>query len=166
MGRRTTNGGRGVQGRTLQEIDMFETKHGLSRHPVYFVWRSMKSRCLNPKSQAWANYGGRGITVCEEWSNSFEVFWNDMKDSYRAGLTLERLDVNKGYSKENCTWVDRRTQAQNRRNATLVKTPKGLMNVSEAARQFGLNANTLLYRLKRNWPQEKLFIVADVTNRV
>lgn len=137
--------------------------HRMSKHPAYAVWRSMLARCRNSQHYAWHNYGGRGITVADEWG-VFERFWADMGPSYAPGLTLDRRDNDKGYSASNCRWTDRRTQAQNKRTARVIDTPKGPMNVSEAAREFGVKASTILYRIKQGWPDDKLLIRPDFRN--
>jgi hypothetical protein len=125
----------------------------------------MKARCLNPNCHAWENYGGRGIKVCEQWL-AFENFLRDMESSYAPGLSIDRIDVDGNYCKENCRWADRREQAMNRRRSTKILTPSGLLNVSEASRIYGIKVNTILYRLYNNWPEDKLLIKADVTNRI
>lgn len=139
--------------------------HGMSRHPAFAVWRSMQDRCRLPAHQAWKNYGGRGISVCTEW-DCFENFWRDMGPSYVSGLTLDRRNNNGGYSKSNCRWVTYETQANNRRGNILILTPKGEMTVAQTSRIFGIGVTTLLYRIDRGWPVERLLDASDFHNRI
>jgi hypothetical protein len=82
-------------------------------HPVYVAWVNMKTRCDNPLSTQYRWYGGRGITYCERWQ-WFDNFYDDMFDSWREGLTLDRKRNNEDYSPDNCTWATKTEQARNR----------------------------------------------------
>ena len=92
---------------------MANKTHGLSNHPLYHTWNKMIRRCHSTSDSGYKNYGGKGITVCEQWF-SIENFIRDMFPMYSEGLTLERLDVTKGYSKSNCTWLSIEEQQRNK----------------------------------------------------
>lgn len=118
--------------------------HGQSKHPLYRVYWAMVQRCTNPKTASWKNYGGRGITVCEQWLASFETFLRDMEPCYQPGLTLDRIDNSQGYSPENCRWTTPAEQSLNRRTNVRVEGE----TVTEIAKRTGLNRQTLYYRVK------------------
>ena len=91
-------------------------KHGLTSHKFYHARLALVSRCNNPKDRSYKNYGGRGITVCEEWLDVRNfVAWCDLTHPNIEGYTLDRIDNDKGYSPENCRWVDKTTQNINQR---------------------------------------------------
>ena len=90
--------------------------HGLTSHRFYKTWKHMVDRCNNPKIKAYKDYGGRGISVCEEWLDIRNfVDWAEKTYPNREGYTLDRIDNDLGYSPKNCRWVDKSTQAINRR---------------------------------------------------
>ena len=138
--------------------------HGMSGHPAFWVWRSMIDRCALPSHHAWERYGGRGIRVCARWLR-FSDFWSDMGPTYKPGLTLDRLDNEKGYSPENCEWRDRVAQARNTRANRVIDTPKGRMLMVEAAELSGIGATTLAYRIAAGWPTRALFDPPGLRNR-
>ena len=91
-------------------------KHGLESHRFYPTWNALVQRCTNPKNKKYKNYGGRGITVCEEWLDIKNfIAWCDLTHPNISGVSLDRIDNDKGYSPENCRWADKTTQCINQR---------------------------------------------------
>lgn len=101
--------------------------HGLSHTPEWMAWHTMRDRCNNPNNQAYESYGGRGITVCPQWQDSFETFYCDM-GSRPEKMSLDRINNNLGYSPQNCRWVDRSTQQHNQRISS--RNTSGIRGVS------------------------------------
>lgn len=130
--------------------------HRMSSSRQYNVWRSMLGRCLDPSDKDWENYGGRGITVCKRWRSAFVNFWADMQEGYSPKLTLGRINNTRGYSKANCRWETPTEQSNNRRTNRILRTPKGRMTLTQAARVFGVSKNTLYARISRyKWGVKK-----------
>lgn len=98
-----------------------KTTHKLTNHRLYQVWSSMIKRCSNMNCNNYKYYGERGIKVCDEWLD-INNFINDMDDLYVKGLTLDRIDVDGNYCKENCRWIDRNIQARNIRISRINNT--------------------------------------------
>lgn len=129
-------------------------KHGMHSCPEYEIWINMKYRCSNPKSQYYHRYGERGIRVCPEWDRSFAQFIADVGNRPSPKHSLDRIDNDKGYSKENCRWADALTQGNNRsdnKNYTLNGETK---TVSTWAREIGITCATLNERIEW-WGVEK-----------
>lgn len=127
-------------------------KHNKSSAGTYSTWEGMRQRCLNPRSQYYSRYGGRGITVCDRWRD-FGNFLADMGER-PEGLTLERVDNNKGYSKENCRWATRRDQARNRCDTVLVTCRGETMCLTDWASRLGVHRDTIKSRLAHGWSIE------------
>jgi hypothetical protein len=130
--------------------------HGMSFHPAYQNWMHAKGRCNDTRNKYYKDYGGRGIKVCDRWS-SFEAFWEDMGPTWKEGLTLDRINNQKGYEPDNCRWATAMEQANNRWDNRIINTPNGRMTISQAARLFGINQHTLFGRVRANWPDDRLF---------
>lgn len=138
--------------------------HGMSFHPAYRNWIHAKTRCENPAEDAFKDYGGRGISVCDRWS-SFENFWQDMGPTWVKGLTIDRIDVNGSYEPGNCRWATAKQQANNRRNNRIINTPRGPMNITQAALAFGIKRVTLASRVNSGWPESELLSHVNFTMR-
>jgi hypothetical protein len=98
-----------------QSCGCLRIKHGLADHPLYFTWKGMCNRCVNPNSKSYKDYGGRGIKICDRWEKSPQNFLDDMGGKPSGNHTLERLDVNGNYTPENCVWLEKDKQNRNRR---------------------------------------------------
>lgn len=116
--------------------------------PLYMVWASMRDRCNNPNNRQFADYGGRGIKVCERWE-SYGAWLADMGPR-PLGHSLDRRDNNKGYEPGNCRWATRREQQRNQRRAVWVTIDGERYRAIELAEQYNLKPDTIVARAKRN----------------
>ena len=129
--------------------------HGKARTPAHRAWLSMRDRCRRVKAPAFVDYGGRGITICEEW-DTFQGFFQDMGDPPK-GLTLERVDVNGNYNKQNCRWANRTDQARNRRNSKFIVINGQQVHAKDAATILGVQYQTLMARSNvYGWTDEEI----------
>lgn len=113
------------------------------KNPAYALWCMMKQRCYNPKTKAYPLYGGRGITVCQRWRDSFQDFIADMGER-PPGFSIDRIDNEKGYFKENCRWVPPKDQSINRRKSLRLKMKDGTETVVyRAAKEHGVSGWSL-----------------------
>ena len=132
---------------------MASKSHGLSKTQIYGVWNAMKARCTNKNTIHYSEYGGRGITVCREWMESFEAFHADMGERPR-GASIERLDNNKGYSPDNCVWATKKEQARNRRGRHYLTVGAETKTMAEWAEAQGIGIRTVWNRVKLGWTHE------------
>lgn len=132
-------------------------KHGNNRKGyrsgAYNSWHMMKQRCENPKVKKFHNYGGRGIKVCERWSE-FSNFLADMGDR-PAGMTIERINNSLGYSPDNCKWATKAEQNHNHRRNRLLTVGDLTLNTTQWAKRQNMKYATLEFRLRLGWPPEK-----------
>ena len=136
--------------------------HGLCNTPMHHVWLSMKGRCYCKTNKSYKNYGGRGITVCDEWIKSYRAFYEwAVSSGYKKGLSIERIDNNKGYSPDNCKWADKNEQAKNRRNVIDVTYNGKTQCLAEWARELGISRGTIKSRLDQGRSVEEAFSKID-----
>jgi len=133
-----------------------KTTHGMSKDRLYSVWKQMVRRSSVPLYHHYKYYGGRGITCDEDWK-CFKNFKRDMGSSYVEGLTLERINNDEGYSKDNCRWATMAEQGVNRRNNINITHNGITQTLSRWAVYYGINYATLLCRLKRGVGAPELF---------
>lgn len=133
---------------------------------LYEVWKAIRQRCKNPKHKGYHNYGGRGITICEEWDKSFQAFYDwayangystDNQKDEKLKLTIDRIDNNGNYEPSNCRWVDRKTQSSNTRIAKLITINGETKCIAEWCKKYNVYRNTFYARVKRGMsPEEAL----------
>lgn len=135
-------------------------KHGAKRNGMrdrlYSIWLSMKSRCNGVNRNAYKYYCGREIKVCKEWDHDFIAFreWA-INNGYRDGLSIDRINNDKGYSPNNCRWATAKEQANNRRNNILIEYSGKKQSVGDWARDTGLSYRTINARIKAGWEVNK-----------
>ena len=131
--------------------------HGMSNSRLYEIWNGMKKRCYNSHAESYNRYGGRGITVCDEWNNDFETFqvWA-LSNGYSEQLTIDRIDSNGNYEPSNCRWATPIEQANNRGSWNqLLTLGNETHNVTEWATILGVKATTLFKRKAAGWSDER-----------
>lgn len=138
-----------------------QKRHGMEGSSVYNIWAGMKQRCQNPKYHGYANYGGRGISVCDSWQ-SFDSFFADMGEP-PTGASLGRIDNDGNYCPDNCRWETQKQQSRNKRTSTRVDG----VSVVDLAEKHGISVRRLRDRLKAGWPLDKaLSLAPNKHNRV
>ena len=133
------------------------TKHGATKTPEYRTWTVMKSRCYNKNNPFYRNYGERGIGVQESWlgADGFETFLKDVGAKPSPKYSLDRIDVNKGYSTDNVRWATNKEQSRNKRNNLMLEHEGKTQCLSAWAEEKGMNASKIQQRLTRGWTVEK-----------
>lgn len=130
-----------------RQVELHTTHNGTSTR-LYGIWCAMKSRCYNPHNRSYKNYGGRGITMCELWRDSYEEFEAWAKQAgYEKDLSIDRIDNNGIYCPENCRWVDSVAQANNRRSNVLLTYNGKTQNVTAWARELGKDPKRLFAKI-------------------
>lgn len=139
--------------------------HGMKKTRLYRIWQGMKGRCYTKSASGYKDYGGRGITVCDDWKNDFMNFYNWAIDNgYNDGLSIDRKDVNGNYEPDNCRWANNSTQRKNQRQILL--TYKGeTKTLLEWSEKTGIGYCTLNYRFRSGWDAEKILETPAIPGR-
>jgi hypothetical protein len=159
LSRELKNGHKKSCGCLLEEFKI----HGLSHNPLYGILSRMYSSCYNNKYCDYEYYGGRGITLCDQWNKnmvgkkqSMINFYNrSMGNGYKKGLTIDRINNNGNYSPDNCRWATVKEQCNNRRSNHILFYKNEKFTMQQASEKFNINYHTLKCRLKRGWSVEK-----------
>lgn len=134
-------------------------RHGESSRktitPEYQAWNEAKRRCLNKTTAAYPEYGGRGITICDAWRDSYETFLADMGRRPTADHSLDRIDVNGNYEPSNCRWASRAEQQRNKRDNRLISLDGVTRCLTEWSELTGISIQTLWCRMDRGWSDER-----------
>lgn len=139
-----------------REVRSASTKtHGMSGTKIHGIWGAMVQRCTNPKAKNYHDYGGRGITVCDEWRDSFGAFYthvSQLPNFNLENMTLDRIDNNNGnYEPGNVRWVTRKEQSRNTRRNVLLTYNSKTKTVAEWAKDLGMYPSTLYTRIREGW---------------
>lgn len=136
--------------------------HGLTNTQEYNTWTKIKYRCYNKNGEYYSHYGGRGITVCDEWLNSFETFYRDMGPRPSDKYSIDRKNNDKGYSKDNCRWATQKEQQNNKSNNILYIYKNETKSLLDWCTTLDLNFSIIYQRIKKGM----LFEVAILINSV
>lgn len=150
----------------ISERVIAATKHGMSYSKLYYKWSSMKSRCLNKNNDEYANYGARGIKVCDEWADAEKGFENFAKWAFSVGWSenedecpqsIDRIDVNGNYEPSNCRFVTQKEQMNNTRKNIKIAYKGKTMTAKQWSEELGINYSTVWRRISEGLPVEKVF---------
>lgn len=134
----------------------FVSTHGLSDHPLYRKWNDVKNRCFNEKVMCYKYYGGRGITMCDEWKNDFQLFYDwCINNGWRKELQIDRIDNNLNYSPDNCRFVSRSENCRNKNSNHYLEYLGESKTIVEWAEIYNLPMKELWQRIKRGWSVER-----------
>ena len=132
---------------------------------LYKIWRTMKTRCLNPSFAKYKDYGGRGIKICDDWVDNYSAFkeWA-INNGYADNLSIDRIDNNGNYEPNNCKWSTGKEQCRNRRTNHLITYNGKTQCLTDWAEELGINRMVLFARINnRHWTIERAFTTPVVS---
>lgn len=147
---------REIHSKKCRELGLSRITHNKSNTRLYKIYMNMKDRCNRVNCPAYKDYGGRGIKVCNEWENDFNKFYEwSINNGYDDKLTIDRVDNNKGYSPDNCRWVDRKAQCLNTRYNIYITYNNKTKTLKEWTDELSLPYLKIWKRLHRGWSFER-----------
>jgi len=147
-------------GKTLScgcyKIDIHRKIKGESIHSsrIYRIWEGMNQRCYNKNHTSYYNYGGRGISICNEWKDSATFYDWAINNGYEDELTIDRIDNNGNYCPDNCRWITRKEQLNNKRTNKMITYNNKTQTISQWANELEINKNTIRKRIRLGWSIE------------
>lgn len=144
-----------------ESVRIRKTTHGLSRHPLYNVWNNMNERCYNTNNKSYKTYGGNGVEICDEWKNSFILFYDwCISNGWTNKLQLDKDFKGNGklYSPNTCCFVTPKQNSNKRITSRYLEYNGLLMTMAEWAYKIGINQSTLHARLRMGWSLEKAIL--------
>lgn len=142
---------------TVIRVSQASIKHGKTETPEYKTWTDVKTRCLNPSSTGYKNYGGRGITICNRWKDSFEAFLEDMGEKPTPNHSIDRIDNDGNYEPGNCQWVTIEEQIRNRRITIKVEVNGATKTLAEWCKEYDCTFASAYYRYRQGLGGEAVF---------
>lgn len=151
---------------TIINIGKNNTTHGKTKTRIYSIFRQIKQRCYDQNNGNYYKYGGRGITMCQEWKNDFMSFYNwAINNGYKEGLTIDRINNNGNYEPSNCRWTTAKIQARNKRNNHLITYNNETHCISEWAEKMNKGYHNLYTSLfYRKTSKDKIFSILNNKN--
>lgn len=142
------------------------SKHNLNRcrssTRIYIIHKGMKQRCYDKNYRKYKNYGGRGITICDEWLDDFGAFYDwAMNNGYRDDLTIDRIDANGNYEPSNCRWITNVEQQNNKTNNVLLTYNGETKTAMQWSNELNINIHTIYTRHSRKWSDKECLFGRD-----
>ena len=135
-------------------------------HKAYYTWQAMKRRCCNPKDKRYDKYGGRGITVCDEWINSYENFLRDVGLPPSKDHSIDRIDVNGNYEPNNVRWATQIEQANNKTNTHFITAFGKTQTLAQWSKELNIQRETIRNRIKKGYTPEMSLTKGKIVNRI
>jgi hypothetical protein len=152
---------------SIEKLKKMSSTHKMAKTRLYKIWANIKTRCLNPKYPRFCDYGGRGITICNEWIESFENFskWA-LNNGYADSLAIDRINNNGNYEPSNCRWVSNKINSLNKRNNLIFEYQNKKQCLKMWAEELNIDYVLLYNRIvRRKWTFEKAISTPIMTNR-